>query len=148
MKPPLTETDWLKWNHILDRLDASAHDGADVYEAEAFLADLSERTKFKDPIKKMKTWIERKYGEDFDPESMCPYTGLSLFKQPTHAGIPNRAGWQWLMGYWREDGELMRVRKLTPAERDWIRDEPEQFTSDCAGFLKWLRKVRRKKAEK
>lgn len=100
--------------------------------------------KIKSLPKKMATFIERKFGKDFDPETMCVYTGKALFKHPIGTPALEHRPKTLRMGFWREDGELMRVRDLTPAEAAWVRDEPEQFAADCKGFMKWLKKVRNK----
>lgn len=43
------------------------------------------------------------------------------------------------MGYWREDGELMRCRPLTDEERAWITGNPDSFMIERAEFDAWLR---------
>ena len=81
--------------------------------------------------KKVITWIMRKH-PNFDPDAMCPYTGMALFKWPVD---------DLRMGFWREDGSLTRVRAMTLEELNWLQGNPEEFAKDHKGFRNWLKNV-------
>jgi hypothetical protein len=93
---------------------------------------------FKPP---QETFIMRRMGAAFDPETICEYTGARLWKFPADHGDGERA----LMGYYREsDGMLVSVRNLTPQELLWITGNPEAFTIEESKFKHWLDQVRAK----
>lgn len=56
------------------------------------------------------TWVKRKLGPAYDPDTTCPYTGFRLWP---FAAVDCRP---WRIEYWREDGHLFRVRRMTEAE--------------------------------
>jgi hypothetical protein len=86
------------------------------------------------------TFIQKQMGKDFDPELHCPYTGKALHQFPMLGGPGNSDPLASAsMGYWREDGELMRCRPLTRQEAAWITGNPEAFKVERAEFESWLR---------
>lgn len=93
----------------------------------------------------MKTWVMRKMGDAWDPERFCPYTGRTLwqFPIPSHP-LPVIWPEPWAMGYWRDDGVLMRVRRPTVQEHAWLDGFPAEYAKQSVAFHAWLEGVRKK----
>jgi len=81
----------------------------------------------------METHVTRRLGLAFDSETCCEYTGLALWQFPLEVqGVPS------LMGYWRADGYLRRVRYLTPEELTSLFPDFQTYTAQRLAFEQWL----------
>lgn len=58
-------------------------------------------------VHQQQTWVTRKLGPAFDPDTTCEYTGLRLTQSPMGRGT---------VAYWREDGVLRACRPMTEEE--------------------------------
>lgn len=74
-------------------------------------------------------------GAAFDPEKFCRYTGKRLYLCPLESPEAVR------MAYWREDGNLCRVRDMSPEEKAWIDANPDLYQANQDRFGKWLATV-------
>lgn len=84
------------------------------------------------------TWVMRALGSAFHPDRVCEYTGLALhpFPIPSHP-IPDIWPEPWAMGFWRADGLLRSVARVTPEEYAWLLANPAAYQAERAEFEAW-----------
>jgi hypothetical protein len=91
------------------------------------------------------TWVMRQLGAAFHPDTVCEYTGLALWLHPI-ASHPIPGIWPepWAMGFWRADGHLRAVCRVTPEEFAWLSANPAQYAAEHAEFEAWRSSFTRK----
>lgn len=89
----------------------------------------------------METYIQRKMGAAFNPEKHCPYTGKRIYP----CAISHEDGFG-IMHY-REDGEAMRFRQMTPEEKAWTLSHPAAFSRNQARMRAWLENIRKENGQ-
>lgn len=91
------------------------------------------------------TWVMRKLGSAFNPDTVCEYTGLALWMFPVpHVPLHN---WPepWAMAFWRADGMLKAVCRVTPEEYAWLSANPDAYQAERAEFEAWRGNLPRNK---
>lgn len=90
------------------------------------------------------TWVMRQLGFAFHPDRVCEYTGLALHMHPIQCGtIPDVWPEPWQMAFWRTDGHLRAVCRVTPEEYAWLLANPAAYQAEHARFIAWRQQFTR-----
>lgn len=89
------------------------------------------------------TWVMRQLGAAFNPDTVCEYTGLALWLFPIRCGTCEVRPEPWSMGFWRADGHLRSVCRVTPEELAWLSSNPEAYEKEHAQFSAWIETTRK-----